>query len=270
MDLNQLLSLQDKVAVVTGGSGVLGSAMARALAGAGARVVIIGRRHDAAQLVADSINASGGDASALACDVLDKAALARAAATIGPVDILLNGAGGNQPGATTSPTQSFFDLDEQAIKTVFDVNYTGAVLASQVFARGMTERGAGVIINISSMSALRPLTRVAAYGAAKSALENFTKWLAVHLAQEYSPRIRVNAIAPGFFLTEQNRWLLTDRESGAWTERGQKIVGHTPMNRLGVADDLLGTLLWLASDASRFVTGIVVPVDGGFSAYAGV
>ncbi|HEX8032875.1 MAG TPA: SDR family oxidoreductase, partial [Ktedonobacterales bacterium] len=188
----------------------------------------------------------------------------------GPVDILINAAGGNQAGATTSDTSSFFDLSLDGVQQVFATNFTGLFQCCQVFGRDMAERGSGSIINIASMSGIRPLTRIPVYSAAKSAVANFTQWLAVHMAQEYNPQIRVNAIAPGFFLTEQNRYLLTDQATGAWTQRGATIVAHTPMGRLGAPGDLLGTLLWLSSPAAAFVTGIVVPVDGGFSAFGGV
>jgi NAD(P)-dependent dehydrogenase (short-subunit alcohol dehydrogenase family) len=210
----------------------------------------------------------------MSCNVLDKPSLEAAAAQImeafGRVDILINGAGGNKPQATTNPEQTFFDLPADALRTVIDLNLLGTILPSQVFGKIMAAQKSGVIINISSMSALRPLTRIAAYSAAKAGMANFTQWLAVHMAQEYSPEIRVNAIAPGFFLTEQNRFLLTDKETGKLTPRGQSIILHTPQGRFGVPDDLLGALIWLASPASAFVTGIVVPVDGGFSAFSGV
>jgi NAD(P)-dependent dehydrogenase (short-subunit alcohol dehydrogenase family) len=269
MKLADRFSLQGRSAVVTGGSGALGGAMALALASAGARVAIIGRRREAAQQMAERIAAEGYEASAVACDVLDQQSLAQAAAELGAVDILVNAAGGNQPAATTSPERSFFDLDPAAMDAVVALNYTGTLLPCQVFGRGMAERGEGVIINISSMAAARPLTRVAGYGAAKSAVESLTRWLAVHMAQNYSPRIRVNAIAPGFFVGEQNRRLLLN-EDGSLTDRGRLIIAHTPAGRFGTPEELAGALLWLASDASRFVTGIVVPVDGGFNAFAGV
>jgi NAD(P)-dependent dehydrogenase (short-subunit alcohol dehydrogenase family) len=188
----------------------------------------------------------------------------------GRVDCLLNGAGGNHPQATTRPDLPFFDMPEEALRFVFDLNLLGTIFPSQVFGRRMAEQGEGVILNVSSMSAFRPLTRVVTYSAAKAGVNSFTQWLAVHLAREYSPRIRVNAIAPGFFLTEQNRFLLTDEATGALTARGQSIIDHTPMARFGEPEDLLGTVLWLLSPASAFVTGIVVPVDGGFSAFGGV
>jgi NAD(P)-dependent dehydrogenase (short-subunit alcohol dehydrogenase family) len=188
----------------------------------------------------------------------------------GTVDTLINAAGGNHPNATTSSDRSFFDLPEEAFRFVFDLNMLGTILPCQIFGRAMAENGSGVILNISSLNAFRPLTRIPAYSAAKAGISNFTQWLAVHIAQEYSPHIRVNAIAPGFFLTEQNRYLLTDPETGELTERGRSIIAHTPMGRFGVPEELLGTVLWLLSPASEFVTGIVVPVDGGFSAFSGV
>jgi NAD(P)-dependent dehydrogenase (short-subunit alcohol dehydrogenase family) len=188
----------------------------------------------------------------------------------GSIDCLLNAAGGNQSGATTGPELSFFDLPTDALRFVFDLNILGTILPSQVFGKYMAEQQEGVILNISSMNALRPLTRIPAYSAAKAGVSNFTQWLAVHMAQEYSADIRVNAIAPGFFLTEQNRFLLTDEETGELTLRGQSIIDHTPMNRFGDPDDLLGAVLWLLSPASAFVTGAVVPIDGGFSAFSGV
>jgi NAD(P)-dependent dehydrogenase (short-subunit alcohol dehydrogenase family) len=183
---------------------------------------------------------------------------------------LINGAGGNKPDASTNADRSFFDLSADALRWVFDLNLMGTIIPSQIIGRHMAERKEGVILNISSMNAYRPLTRIPAYSAAKAGASNFTQWLAVHMAQEYSPRIRVNAIAPGFFLTEQNRYLLTDAETGALSARGQKIIDHTPMGRFGKPEDLDGAVLWLMSSASAFVTGIIIPVDGGFSAYSGV
>lgn len=269
-----MFSLEDRVALVTGGAGVLGSAMAQALASAGARVAILGRRAEAGERVAGEIRRTGGEALAVAADVLDRSSLERAAADVrvryGPVDILVNAAGGNQPGATTGEAQPFFDLSLAATQEVFATNFTGLFQSSQVFGRDMAARGSGCIVNIASMSSLRPLTRIPAYSAAKAAVANFTQWLAVHMAQEYNPQIRVNAIAPGFFLTEQNRFLLVDQATGAWTPRGATIIAHTPMGRMGTPDELIGALLWLTSPAAAFVTGIVVPVDGGFSAFSGV
>lgn len=270
----QLFSLEGQMAVVTGGSGALGSAMAIALASAGARVVILGRRAEPCEQVAERIRSTGGQAQCLACDVLERAALERAvetsAAAFGAIDILVNAAGGNAPLATTSSERPFFALERESVVQVLGANFTGTFQACQVFGRTMAERGQGCIVNIASMAALRPLTRIPAYSAAKAAVVNLTQWLAVHMAQEYSPRIRVNALAPGFFLTEQNRYLLTDAESGAPTTRAQTILAHTPLGRLGAADDLVGTLLWLVSPAASFVTGQVIAVDGGFSAFGGV
>lgn len=269
-----MFDLNGKVAVVTGGTGVLGARMCEALAQAGASVVILATTEYKVNALADQLTESGYSALGCVADVLDRASLDSTADTVlsrfGRVDILVNAAGGNRPQATTAPDRTFFDLPEDALQWVFNLNFIGTLLPSQVFARLMASAGEGSIINISSMASLQPLTRVLAYGSAKAAVNNFTQWLAVHLAQEYNPAIRVNAIAPGFFLTEQNRYLLTDEGTGALTERGQKIIGHTPMRRFGQPDDLSGTLLWLASDAARFVTGIIVPVDGGFSAYSGV
>lgn len=277
------VDLSGKVAAVTGGSGVLCSVMAKALADCGAKVAVLSRRQEAVQAVADEINAAGGKAAAVSCDVLDRDSLVKAneviGSELGTVDILINGAGGNRAEATTSveyhaaeavtdaEAKSFFDLSLEGIDETMKLNYTGTLLASQVFGRAMTEKGKGVIINISSMSAFCPLTKIPAYSAAKAAVDNFTRWLAVHMS---TAGIRVNAIAPGFFLTEQNRTLLTN-EDGSPTARGGKIVSQTPMGRYGEPEELLGTLLWLASDeASGFVTGTVIPVDGGFSAYSGV
>ncbi|MDP2995781.1 MAG: SDR family oxidoreductase [Anaerolineales bacterium] len=272
--ISELYNISGKTAVVTGGAGVLCAAMCRALAAAGAKVAVLDLNAEAAESLAADIRSSGAEAVGVDCDVLDKASIETATqivlAKFGRVDILINGAGGNKPAATTNPEQTFFDLPAEALRWVFDLNLMGTILPAQVFGRLMAEQKSGVILNISSMNALRPLTRIAAYSAAKAGVSNFTQWLAVHMAQEYSPEIRVNAIAPGFFLTEQNRFLLTDKETGALTPRGQTIIGHTPMKRFGALEDLLGTLLWLVSPAAAFVTGIVVPVDGGFSAFSGV
>ena len=274
--------LRNKVAVVTGGGGVLGSEFAKALARAGAKVAIMNRTVATAQAVVDAIQADGGEAIAVPCDVLDKAAVEKAAAEIlaklGPCDILLNAAGGNHPAATSSKeifepaaddsmAGTFFDLKVEGFNAVFQLNFMGTFIPTQVFAQQMLGRQGATVINVSSMSAYHPLTKVAAYSAAKAAISNFTEWLAVHLAPA---GIRVNAIAPGFFLTEQNRTLLTNPD-GSLTPRANKIISHTPMKRFGDPRDLLGTLLWLADEnAAGFVTGIVVPVDGGFNAYAGV
>ena len=272
--LSQLFQLQDKVAVLTGGGGVLCSTMSKALAQTGVKVIALDLLMESAQNVVDEIQSDGGEALAVQCDVLDKASIEKAAITIldkfGRVDILINGAGGNKKEATTSPDLSFFDLPEAAIQWVFNLNVQGTLLPSQVFGQIMVEQSVGVILNISSMSAIQPLTNIPAYSGAKAAINNFTQWLAVHMAKEYSPDIRVNALAPGFFLTEQNRFLLTNAESGELTLRGKTIIDHTPQRHFGEPEDLLGAMFWLLSPASKFVTGIVVPVDGGFSAFSGV
>ena len=272
--LDKLFGLQELVAVVTGGGGVLCGAMSRALAQVGAKVAILDLFPEAAQRVEADIRAAGGEALAVQCNVLDRASIEAAARqvvdTYGRVDILINGAGGNKKEATTSPDLSFFELPADAVQWVFNLNFVGSLLPSQVFGQVMAEKGRGTILNVSSMNAFRPLTRIPAYSAAKAAISNFTQWLAVHMAQEVSPGIRVNAMAPGFFLTEQNRFLLTDEASGDLTPRGQTIIDHTPMARFGDPEDLIGTMLWLLSPASGFVTGVVVPVDGGFSAFSGV
>ena len=264
----------ESVAVVTGGGGVLCRTMCLALAASGIKVAVLDLSAEAAQKVADEINADGGQALAVPCDVLNPSSLEAARQSVleqfGRVDILINGAGGNKKQATTSPDQSFFNITPEAIRWVFDLNCLGTILTSQVFGKVMVDQDQGVILNISSMNAFRPLTRVPAYSAAKAAVSNFTQWLAVHIAQEYSTHIRVNAIAPGFFITEQNRALLTDPATGELTARGQSILAHTPMKRFGIPEDLLGTVIWLLSPAASFVTGVVVPVDGGFSAFSGV
>jgi NAD(P)-dependent dehydrogenase (short-subunit alcohol dehydrogenase family) len=268
-----------RTAILTGGTGVLGAEMARALAGCGADVVLLGRNVARAEQVIATFGSSPGGAAtgkhlALAADVLDRPALEEACRRVlgerGKIDFLINGAGGNDPRATTTPEARFFDVPLAAWQTVTNLNLLGTILPSQVFARPMAERKEGVILNVSSVNASRPLTRIAAYSASKAGISNFTQWLAVHLAQEYSPTIRVNAIMPGFFLTEQNRFLLTDKETGALTARGKKILEHTPMARFGRPEDLTGALLWLLSPAAAFVTGVVLPVDGGFTACCGV
>lgn len=270
-----LFDLTGKIAVVTGATGVLCSEMCYGLADAGATVIAIARNQEKLDKLIKSLSKKGTKTLGISADVLDKAALEAAAKqileTYGRIDILINGAGGNRSDATTLPGErTFFDLPEEALQWVFNLNLTGSVLASQVFGEIMTRQNAGVILNVSSMASYQPMTRVIAYSAAKAAINNFTHWLAVYMAKEHSPTIRVNAIAPGFFLGQQNRYLLIDKETGNLTDRGQQIIDHTPMNRFGEPQDLVGTVLWLVSDASRFVTGIVVPVDGGFMAYKGV
>ena len=277
MNLEELTRRYDfsgKTVVITGGGGVLGSELARALAGCRAGVAVLDVDRTAGERLAHELEAGGGRAIAVTADVLKRDTLDWAAREIqakwGRIDCLLNAAGGNSPGATTGADKSFFDLSEEAFRSVFDLNVLGTVLPCQAFGRLMAEQKEGAILNISSMNAFRPLTRIPAYSAAKAAVSNFTQWLAVHVAREYSPAIRVNALAPGFFLTDQNRFLLTDRSTGGLTERGKAIIAHTPAGRFGIPEDLAGAALWLLSPMSRFVTGIVLPVDGGFSAYSGV
>lgn len=272
--VRQMYDFSGRTVVLTGGTGVLGSAMAQSLAACNANVVLLARNLPRAEKLLASFASDQGRHRVLAADVLDRSAVERAGAVVsseyGRVDCLLNGAGGNDPRATTNAEQPFFDLPAEAFRHVLDLNLLGTLIPTQVFGKLMAAQKAGTILNVSSVSADRPLTRVGAYGVAKAGISNLTRWLAVHMAEEYSPDIRVNAIMPGFFLTEQNRFLLTDRESGSPTARGRKIIDHTPMRRYGSPEDLIGTMLWLLSPASRFVTGIVVPVDGGFTAFGGV
>lgn len=279
MTTNPYLKFYDftgQTIVITGGGGVLGGEMARALFECGANVVILDYNLQAAERTASALEPKPGSGTAMGVqgNVLEAEAMQAAVdlvlARYGKIDGLINGAGGNNPNATTSAEKSFFDLPLEGFRRVFDLNLIGTIIPSQVVGRHMAERKQGVILNVSSMNAFRPLTRIPAYSASKAGASNFTQWLSTHMAQEYSPTIRVNAIAPGFFLTEQNRYLMIDKETGQATERGQKILNHIPMGRLGSPDDLSGTVLWLMSPASAYVTGIVVPVDGGFSAYSGV
>jgi NAD(P)-dependent dehydrogenase (short-subunit alcohol dehydrogenase family) len=276
-ELQSLYDFTDRTVLVTGGAGVLGFEIVRTLVECNANVVILSRDQErAAKSVAEITKdvKSNGRAIHVRGDVLDIGILQEAKETIlsqfGDVDILINAAGGNHSSAMTSADLSFFDLPLNAIRHISDLNLLGTIIPCQVFGRGMAERGEGVILNVSSMNAFRPLTRIPAYSAAKAAINNFTQWLSVHMAQNYSPRIRVNALAPGFFLTEQNRFLLTDKDTGKLTARGQSILAHTPMNRFGAPEDLLGATLWLISPLSSFVTGAVIPIDGGFSAFSGV
>ncbi|MBN1895622.1 SDR family oxidoreductase [bacterium] len=275
--------LKNKNAVITGGAGMIGRSLALALGRCGVRVAILDLNREAAEKTAAEVTGeTRGMLTAAAADVLEKESLERALGaiheSIGELDILINCAGGNAPGATTaaerfeeihrrSPDDTFFGLDMAGFRRVFDLNVLGTVLPTLVFAKDMIKRGGGTVVNISSMNAYRPLTRIPAYSAAKASINNFTQWLAVHLAKM---NIRVNAIAPGFFLTDQNRYLLQDKKTGEWTERGKKILQATPMGAFGKVEDLQGALLFLVSDLSRFVTGTVLPVDGGFNAYSGV
>jgi NAD(P)-dependent dehydrogenase (short-subunit alcohol dehydrogenase family) len=271
--LTTLFDLTGKTAIITGGTGVLGGAMAKGLAQAGAKVAIMGRRAEQAEAVCAEIVALGGEALALPADVLQpdqlKAARDRIMNTWGRVDILVNAAGGNVPAATVGPDQQMFSMPLDAIRQVTDLNWTGTLLPTQVFAEVMANQKSGCIINISSMAAMRAITRVVGYGAAKAAVENFTKWLAVELAQKYGGGLRANAIAPGFFIGEQNRRLLLN-EDNSLTTRGQTIINNTPAKRFGEADELISTLIWLCGPGARFVNGVIVPVDGGFSAFSGV
>ena len=279
------IDLSGKVALVTGGGGVLCGCMAKALAECGAAVAVADLRHESADAVATEIVAAGGKAIPVSCNVLEKASLEGANRVVtdqlGPVDILVNGAGGNHPKGTTSKeylmpedleqtvegVTTFYDLDPDGVQFVFNLNFLGTLLPTQVFTRAMAKAGKGTVINISSMNAFTPLTKIPAYSGAKAAVSNFTQWLAVHMSKV---GIRVNAIAPGFFLTDQNRSLLT-QDDGSLTARGDTIVSHTPMGKFGSPDDLVGVLLWLVSDGGAgFVTGTVIPIDGGFSAFSGV
>ena len=277
MDLNQLMDLYNFKGmniVISGGAGVLGGEMACALVGCGANVAIIDRDEKRAVDLVEQFGCWEGCSIAIYGDVLKKGSMEKAldlaTAEFGQIHVLINAAGGNHPKATTSAELSFFDIPLDAFEFTLDLNMIGTVLPSQVFGKHMAENDEGIILNVSSMNAYRPLTRVPAYAAGKAAVNNFTQWLAVHMAQEYSPNIRVNALAPGFFHTKQNHFLLFGGTDGQLTKRGQKIIDHTPMGRFGDPEDLLGAMLWLLSPLSRFVTGVVIPIDGGFSAYSGV
>lgn len=273
-ELTQLYNFTDRTILITGGAGILGGEIACALVGCGANVVILDRDPNQADRLLDRLDFGPGSAVVVYGNVLEQASLIEAEKVVlskfGPIDTLINAAGGNIPLATTTPELSFFDLPEDALKAVFDLNMMGTVLASQVYGRKMADLNRGIILNFSSMNAFRPLTRIPAYSAAKAAISNFTQWLSVYMAKEYSPEIRVNALAPGFFHTKQNHFLLYDESSEALTQRGQQIIDHTPMGRFGDPEDLLGAMMWLLSPTSKFVTGVVIPIDGGFSAFSGV
>jgi NAD(P)-dependent dehydrogenase (short-subunit alcohol dehydrogenase family) len=262
------------VCVITGGAGELGSAMAKGIGINGGTVVFLDLDEEKLQAASDELSELDVPHHTIQASVLDPAELEAATETVveehGRVDVLINAAGGNNPAATTDEETSFFDIPKDALENVSDLNFLGTVLASQAFGEQMADQGEGTILNVSSMTAFTPLTKILAYSGAKAAVSNFTEWLAVHMAHNYSPDIRVNAIAPGFFLTEQNRYLLTDEETGEYTDRGQAIVDHTPQDRFGDPEDLLTTVLWLISPGAEFVTGVIVPIDGGFSAYSGV
>jgi NAD(P)-dependent dehydrogenase (short-subunit alcohol dehydrogenase family) len=271
--LSQLFSLEGKVAIVTGATGVLGGAMARGLAQAGAKVGVLGRRAALAEQVAAEISAGGGEGLALPADVLQIDQLRKVYDTVmahwGRIDILVNAAGGNTPAAIVAPDQHFFDLPMEAMQPILDLNLNGTLLPCQVFGKVMAEQRQGCIINISSMAVARAMTRTVAYSAAKAAVENFTRWLAVEMALKYGIGVRVNAIAPGYFLGEQNRRLLLN-EDNTLTPRGQAIIRGTPAGRFGKPHELVSTLIWLCSPGAGFVTGVTVPVDGGFSAFTGI
>lgn len=277
MNLQELTAMYDftgKTFAVTGGAGALGGDVVTSLAGCGANVMILDRSLNRLAAIKESLGELGDRVDGVQVDVMNRDSLTAAGEAIkqrfGTLYGLVNAAGGNSPKATVTPEMSFFDIPEDGMRFVLDLNLLGTIMPCQMLARQMVETGEGVILNYSSMNAFRPLTNIAAYSAAKAGITNFTAWLAVHLAQNYSGKIRVNAIAPGFFLGEQNRFLVQDQETGGWTPRGQRIVDHTPMGRFGNPEDLLGTTLWLLSPASSFVTGITVPVDGGFLASSGV
>jgi len=272
--MDNLFNIKDKSIVITGGAGILCGTLAKGLARAGAKVCIADYNEFRANEVAKEIEAFGGFALPIRMNVLEKGeikgALTCAVESMGEVDVLINGAGGNKKEATTSDEMSFFNMPIEAIRDVFELNFLGTLLPCQVFGKYMADRKQGVILNVSSMSAFCALTKVGVYSAAKAAVSSFTQWLAVHMCQNYSANIRVNAIAPGFFLSEQNRFLLTNEETGELTSRGKTIIKHTPMGCFGKLDDLCGTVRWLISNASKFVTGTVIPIDGGFNAFSGV
>jgi NAD(P)-dependent dehydrogenase (short-subunit alcohol dehydrogenase family) len=271
--LHSLFSLENQVAVVTGGTGVLGGVMAHGLARAGAKVGVLGRRREQAETTARAIEAEGGAALPLVADVLNRGQLRAARDAVitqwGRLDVLVNAAGGNMPAATLVPGHSFFDLPVEGLEPVIALNLHGTLLPSQVFGDAMARAGRGCIVNISSMAAQRAMTRVVGYGLAKAAVENVTRWLAVELARSFGAGLRVNAIAPGFFAGDQNRALLFN-EDGTLTARGQTIIDHTPAGRFGQPEELVSTLIWLCGPGASFVNGVVVPVDGGFSAFSGV
>lgn len=266
-------SLTGKVIVVTGGTGVLGASFVKAIALAGANVIILGRKADIAEQRAAEINANGGNAFAVVADVLDITALENAKALIlakyGKIDGLVNAAGGNMPGAVVEPTASVFDLNIDSLKQVVDLNLFGTVMPTQVFGAEIAKNGCGSIVNISSMASQKAITKVLGYSMAKSAIDGYTKWFAVELANRFGDKIRMNAIAPGFFLTEQNRDLLTNPD-GSFKERGNLVIKQTPFKRFGSPEELEGALIWLLSDASKFVTGTIINVDGGFATFSGV
>ncbi len=271
--VNDLFALEGKVAIVTGGTGVLGGAMALGLAKAGAKVAVLGRRKEKGEVVAQQITDCGGKALVLAADVMDRDQLVTARDQVigqwGRIDILVNAAGGTTPAATVPPDKTFFDMALEPMRNIIDLNLIGTLLPSQLFGEVMAQQRAGSIVNISSMSVPRAMTRSVAYSAGKAAVDNFTRWLAVELALKFGEGLRVNAIAPGFFLGEQNRRMLTE-EDGSLTARGKKIIDHTPAGRFGEPEELVGPLIWLCSPAAEFVNGTVIMVDGGVNAFSGI
>ncbi len=271
--LQSVFNLENKVAVITGGSGVLGSAMAEGLLNTGAKVVLLARNEEKLQEKVEVLSKKENEIISFKCDVLDRENIEKVHEEIlkkfNRIDIIINAAGGNMPGATIGADQNIFDLKFDDFKKVTELNLNGTVLPSLIFGKSMSKQKSGSIINISSMASYRVITRVVGYSAAKAAVDNFTKWLAVEMSLKFGNGIKVNAIAPGFFLTEQNRTLLTN-EDGSLTERGKAIINMTPFKRFGEPNELIGVVLWLATDASKFVTGTVIPVDGGFSAFSGV
>lgn len=266
--------IKGKVAVITGGAGVLCSDIAKGLASAGVKVAVLDLREEQAKKVAEDINNTGGNAMAVGVNVLEIESIKKAYDIVlknfDTVDILINGAGGNKADATTGENLSFFDIPEDAIKWVFNLNLLGTIMPTQVFGKIFVEKQGGCIINISSMSAFTPLTRTLAYNAAKAGVSNFTQWMATHFNQEYSKNIRVNAIAPGFLMTQQNDYLLVDKETGQPTERGAKIIARTPMGRYGNPSELVGAVIFLCSPAASFINGVIIPIDGGYTAYSGI
>ena len=269
--MNNLFNIKDNVVVITGGTGVLGRAIAKYLAQEGAKVIILGRKEEVGQAIAAEIQQAGGVCEFMKTDVMNQAVVQQNCddilAKYGHIDTLLNAAGGNMPGATIAPDKTFFDLDPAQFQTVLNLNLTGAVIPTQVFLKPMVKQGKGSIINFSSMAAFRPMTRVCGYAAAKAGISNFTAYMATECAKKFGEGIRVNAIAPGFFITEQNRSLLTNPD-GTYTQRGQDVIRQTPFGRMGNPDELCGTIHYLMSEASKFVTGTVAVVDGGFNAFA--
>ncbi len=272
--MSNMFSLEGKVAVVTGAGGVLCGEISKGLARAGAKVALLDLRPDMAEKAAAEIRAEGYEAAAFMCNVLERESIEKAKdevlAKFGKVDILLNGAGGNKPDCTTGPDMSFFDIPQASVQWVFNLNILGTILPTQVFGKLFAEQDSGCVVNISSMSAFHPLTRTVAYSAAKAAVSNFTEWMAVHFNQEYSKKIRVNAIAPGFLLTQQNYYLMVDEKTGGNTPRGEKVLAKTPMDRFGKPEELVGGVIYLCSDAASFVNGTVLAIDGGYNAYSGV